>query len=357
MKKRKRKILIIISSLLLLLVVGWGIFCVRIYDENINIRCETYDLTKLRVEDFDGLNCKEYSFPSDKGQMLAGYLYSAGEHQRGIVIIAHGFGGGHNSYMDCANYFAQNGYFVFAYDATASDKSEGDGIGCTPQGVVDLDKAISYIESNEDIPDLPIVLFGHSWGAYSAYNVLTYHPEIKAVIGGAGFNKSSDMFESFGKKSVGNIIYALMPFVKLHEFVHYGKYAVNTALDAFEASDAQVMVVHSTDDDIIMTEYGYDLFYDKYKDNPRFKFVKFKDRGHNKLFFDPDNTYVDEFNEQYQNWRANLDYDTDAKENHDRFIKDEAKYYKEHLDRSKYCNRLEKKLFKKFLNFYDEAIK
>jgi hypothetical protein len=29
----------------------------------------------LRVEDFDGLVCMEYSFPSDKGQMLAGYLY------------------------------------------------------------------------------------------------------------------------------------------------------------------------------------------------------------------------------------------------------------------------------------------
>ena len=32
------------------------------------------------------------------------------------------------------------------------------------------DYAISYVDSNEDIPDLPIVLFGHSWG-HTAYPV------------------------------------------------------------------------------------------------------------------------------------------------------------------------------------------
>lgn len=80
------------------------------------------------TEDFSGLQCDEYTFPSDKGQMLAGYLYSSGESQRGIVVIAHGVGG-------------------------------------VPQGVLDLEYAISFVEANDDIPDLPIVLFGHSWGS------------------------------------------------------------------------------------------------------------------------------------------------------------------------------------------------
>lgn len=40
--------------------------------------------------------------------------------------------------MDCANYFAKNGYYVFAYDATGSGKS--DGVGGVPQGVIDLMK-------------------------------------------------------------------------------------------------------------------------------------------------------------------------------------------------------------------------
>jgi hypothetical protein len=62
--------------------------------------------------------------------------------------------------MDCANYFAQNGYYVFAYDATGTDESEGNGVGGLPQGVIDLDYAISFVEESKEIPDLPIVLFG-----------------------------------------------------------------------------------------------------------------------------------------------------------------------------------------------------
>ncbi len=104
----------------------------------------------LRVEDFSGLQCRECAFPSDHGQMLAGYLYSSGGDPRGVVILAHGFGGGgHNSYMDVADYFTRHGYYVFAYDATGTDRSEGDGVGGVPQGVIDLDHAISYVEADE----------------------------------------------------------------------------------------------------------------------------------------------------------------------------------------------------------------
>ena len=167
MKKRKSKkriILIIVSCILVLLVGAWWVFSVSVYNENVNQRFESYEPLMLHVEDFDGLQCTKYKFPSDKRQMLAGFLYSSGGHQRGIIIIAHGYGGGQNSYMDCANYFAQHGYYVFAYDATGNDDSEGEGVGGFPQGVVDLDHAISFVEKSGNFPDLPIGLFEHSWG-------------------------------------------------------------------------------------------------------------------------------------------------------------------------------------------------
>ena len=187
---KKKIVLIALLSIIVLMIAGWWAFCVKMYNDNFNIRGESYEPVMLRVEDFEGLECTEYSFPSDKGQKLAGYLYSNGENQHGIVIIAHGFGdGGHNSYMDVG----------------------------VPQGVIDLDHAISFVESNNDIPDLPIVLFGHSWGGYCVSAVLTYHPEVKAVIECSGFNSSPDMFESGGKDQAGDVIYAMRPFIELHE--------------------------------------------------------------------------------------------------------------------------------------------
>ena len=259
---KKKIVFIVILSIIVLIIVGWWAFCVKMYNDNFDISADSYEPLMLRVEDFDNLQCTEYSFTSDKGQMLAGYLYSNGENQHGIVIIAHGFGGGgHNSYMDVADYFARNGYYVFAYDATAMDKSEGEGLGGVPQGVIDLDHAISFVESNNDIPDLPIVLFGNSWGGYCVSAVLTYHPEVKAVIECSGFNSSSDMFESGGKSQAGSVIYTMTPFIGLHERFKYGKYATNTAMDGFNSTDASVMIVHSADDGVIGIEYGLDKYY------------------------------------------------------------------------------------------------
>ena len=356
-KSKKKIILLILLCVIVLMIIGWWAFCVKMYNDNFNVRGDSYKPLMLRVDDFDGLNCTEYTFLSNKGQNLAGYLYSAGEGQRGIVVIAHGFGSGHNSYMDVANYFAQNGYYVFAYDATGCDKSEGEGIGGVPQGVIDLDYAISFVEGSDEIPDLPIVLFGHSWGGYCVSSVLAYHPEIKAVIECSGFNRSSDMFELGGKSQAGDVIYTMTPFIRIHELFQYGRYASNTAMDGFDSTGAAEMIVHSADDDVIGIEYGYDIYYEKYQNDSRFTFIRFEDRGHNGIFNDPENTYIDEFNAEFDTWLETLDYDYNAEDNIERFKEDKAEYITESLDHVRWSTRLDEELFTRFLDFYNEAIR
>ncbi len=355
MKRSKKIIIVIILIILMILVIaGWWIFSVSIYNENFDKRFESYEPTMLYIEDYEGLSRKEYEFESDKGQKLKGYMYSAGEDQKGIVVIAHGLGAGHNSYMECANYFAQNGYYVFAYDATGNDESEGEGVGGIPQGQIDLDYAVSFVEESGNFPELPIVLFGHSWGGYSACSVLTYHPEVRAVIECSGCNRSSDLFEAGGKAQAGNVIYTMMPFIKLHELIKYGKYASNTALDGFAASDAAIMAVHSEDDEVVPIEYGFDKYYEKYKDDPRFTFMRLEDKGHNYVF--DDREYIDQFNAGFEKWLETLDYDYNDPECKDMFSKDKADYFAENLDRERYCNMLDTEIFEKFLEFYNEHI-
>jgi len=358
-KKKKSKgkiILTVVICILLLLIVGWYVLVVSLYNENLNVRLESYEPLMFHVEDFEGLERTEYDFPSDKGQMLAGYMYSAGDEQKGIIVLAHGFGAGHNSYMDVINYLAQSGYYVFAYDVTGNDASEGDGTNGTPQGVIDLDYAISFVEESGNFPDLPIGLIGHSWGAYSVSNVLTFHPEVKAVIECCGFNRSSDMFESGGISQAGSLIYTMTPFVRIYEMFKFGKYATNTALDGFDATDAHIMCVHSEDDDVILIGYGYDKYYEKYKDDPRFTFVHFDNKGHNSIFNDINDTYIDEMNAQFDEWLETLDYDYSAKENIEKFKKDKADWINNNLDRERWCNRLDIDLMDSFVAFFDEYV-
>lgn len=281
-KKKSAKPIIIILICLVVLAAAWIGISLGLYGIYFGRRFETNTFNMNHVENFEGLERTRYEFTSDKGQTIVGYMYSSSESHKGIIILAHGYGaGGHNSYMPSINYFAQNGYYVFAYDATGNDESGGKGIGGVPQGVIDLNYAINFVENSGDFPDLPIGLFGHSWGGYSVSNVLTYHPEIEAVIECSGPNSSSDLVEGGGTKVIGPVVKVLMPVIKIYERTKYGEYATNSALDGFASTEAEIMVVHSSDDNIVPIEYGYDIYYEVYKDDPRFTFVRLEGKGHN----------------------------------------------------------------------------
>lgn len=319
---------------------------VFIYEFVFNDYFETYEPYSLSTDVFPGLKVSECTFPSNKGQMLAGYIYTKDDSSpKGVLVISHGFGGGgQNAYMAVANYFASNGYIVFAYDATGNDKSEGGATGGLPQGLYDLDYAIRYVESNEMTRDLPVVLFGHSWGAYSASNVLNIHPEVKAIVAVSGFERSSDMLLSYAENYAGPIAELSLPFVNSYERIKFGKIAEYTAIDGFENSDAGVFVVHSEDDTTVLIKYGFELYYNKYKDDDRFVFVKYEDRGHGRPFYsDASREYIDEFNKHFA-----IDFDYADKVDPE----EKAKYLHEHLDKAKMYD-LDDELFAKMLDFYD----
>lgn len=360
-KKKKPiwvKLIIILLIVALVVLIAFSGLSVMIYEEFFGVRYETSDPYKYYLSDFDGLMCANYEFTSDKGQKLAGYLYHNGEGSPlGVVVFAHGFGGGgHNSYMDVINYFAQNGYYVFTYDATGNDNSEGEAVGGLPQGVIDLEAAIDFVKLQEEFYHLPIMLLGHSWGGYSVTNVLKYHPDVAAVASFSGFDKSSDLLYSQGYEMAGDAVELIMPFINAYEKLKFGEYAENTAAEAFKNTKAKIMIFHSTDDTTVPIKYGYDIWYDEYKDDSRFTFVQFTDRGHGEIMYSDDGrAFSEKFSEDSAEWAENLSYDYKAKENAGRYAEDLAEYIKKNLDRETFANVTDTELLGTVLEFYNSA--
>lgn len=348
---RKKKIVItsIIIFLVLILVIVPFSVSIYMYNQYFGIRYETYKPLSFKVEDFPGLQRTKYEFTSNNGQKLIGYnYYHSNDNIKGIILFAHGFGGGgHNSYMDCANYFAKNGYYVFAFDCTGNDESDGKKVNGLPQGVIDLNYAISFVEEKEEFKGLPIMLFGHSWGGYSVTNVLKYHPEVKAVVSLAGFNRSSDLIKSQGEELVGNVINVFMPYINIYEKIKFGKYASNTSMKAFENTNANIMIIHSKDDDTVQKKFGYDIYYEKYNNSPNFTFILFEDKGHNQLMnSDFAIEYKKQFNDKMKEYFNGSEITQEVKE----------KYINDNLDRTIYANQLNKELFANILEFYNSSI-
>lgn len=352
-KRNKKKIaLITILSLVAVFFLAlMPVMSIAVYQDNFGNRYETADWMAYCTEEFEGLKVTECTFPSNKGQLLAGYQYSKEDQQiKGIVVLAHGFGGGgHNTYMDIADYFTSNGYDVFAYDATGNDKSEGESVEGLPQGVIDLDYALRFVKQAEEYQNLPIVLFGHSWGGYCAGSVLNCHADVKAAVLVAGFDRSTDLFEQQGESMIGSGIQLFMPYVSLYEQMKFGKYAGYSAIDGFANSDAGIMVIHSKADTMVLPENGYEKFYERFGDSPRFYFIEYEDRGHGDLYYtDAAREYKEQLNREYDAYVEANGGEYNAK------IK--AEFMEQHLDKSK-SYELDENLMQQILKFYDSYCK
>lgn len=352
MLKNKKKIIIALCiTLIVLFVIAPLFLSVYIYKSNFGSRYETISWMVRSLNEFPGLNAHKYTFASNNEQQLVGYsYYREPKNIKGVIVIAHGLGGGgHNSYMDVANHFATNGYIVFAYDATGNDESEGDNVRGIPQGLIDLDYAIQFVKENEEFKDLPIMLFGHSWGAYSVGSVLNVHPDIRAVVMIAGFNKSADIIEEEGQRIMGSGMSLLMPYISIVERVKFGTYASYNCIDGFEASNAGVMIIHSVNDDMVSFENQFERFSDTYQNNSRFTFIRYENRGHDYVYYsDASKEYRNEINNQFTEYVNSLDTELTAE------IKTE--YMNEHLEKNMLFD-LDIELMDKIVSFYDKYAK
>lgn len=283
-KFSKKAIIIVFLIILFLLILPFFISLFT-YNYAFGIRYETPEWNKNNVSDFNNITLNTISFTSNMKQELTGYIYSSTKYDnpKGLIVMAHGLsGGGHNQYMPYATFFVDNGYTVFAYDITGNDKSEGKATGGLPQGIIDLDYALNYLKSTKQFENLPIMLFGHSWGGYSVANILNIHTDIKAITMVSGFNNSIEMIKNQGKNYFGTLIQIFSPYIKLYEKMKFGKYSDYSATDGFEHVATNVMIIHSENDSIVPFS-EYENFYKKYKNNSRFEFIQFEDRGHNTI--------------------------------------------------------------------------
>ena len=252
-----------------------------------NKRCEQKEPFILNVSDYPNLKCEESTFKSDRNKELQAYLYSSDTlTPKGVVIYAHGFDcGGSNSTMMFADYFVKNDYYYFTYDATANGLSEGTDQNGLVQGVLDLDKAISYVKTIDKLKSYPIMLLGHSWGAYSVCSVLKMHPDVKAICSISGFNSADDLMINSSKKYVGSFLTALStPYLKIYERMEFHSSVSLSSIKGLKKSNCNCLIIHSEDDKTIDIDYGYNKYYEEFKNDSRFKFKLYNDRGHGYIF-------------------------------------------------------------------------
>ena len=267
---------------------------VQRHDEEIN--------AKLRYADYEEMYPRQLvGFLSGEND-LQGYVYG-GDQKKGLMVLSHGLGGGADSYLPQIFDFLDRGYGVFAYDSTGSFDSEGGSTRGFPQAIRDLEAALDFIGTREDLSSMPILLFGHSWGGYAAANVISTHPEVRGVISVSGANSSMEMVMEQGKRSMGPFIYTQYPFLWIYERILFGSDASRSAVEAINGSNIPILIIHGSEDEMVDPGGSAIMAHEeelREQDVRIMTLSRAGRNGHSDLFYSEEaKSYIDELNAVY----------------------------------------------------------
>lgn len=304
-KGKKKALKITLISLVSFIIIFSTISMIvvkNVYDEQFPRHEATEFSGYLRFGDVDGYDRTVVEFESGKNT-LTGYIYG-GENTKGLVVIAHGLGGGAESYLAETLYFVDNGWRVFSYDCTGSYASEGKGTMGLPQSVIDLDAALTYIESSGTLKDLPVMLYGHSWGGYAVTAILNYDHTITAVASIAGFNSPMELLIEQAVSMMGFFAYIEYPYEWAYQTLLFGSTARITAVDGINNADTAVMIIHGDGDEEISYTGAGIISHQEEITNPNVVYKTcstINHNGHNDLFeSEAARVYNNEMNEVYK---------------------------------------------------------
>lgn len=302
-KKNKLKIALIIAAIWLVVTFAVGMIVTSVMMAD-NFSRGDYSEQRFTVDYYYEHYQAEYprtevEFKSDDNT-LKGYIYGA-ENSKGLLVFAHGIGSGHEEYMKELLWFVDNGWRVFAYDATGSGHSEGGGTRGLPQSALDLDAALTFAENDARLNSLPVYLMGHSWGGYAAAAVLNFNHKIAGAASISGYNEPIEMILEWTEDMMGGFRYAMYPFIWTYNKALFGQYSGMTAVNGINKSNVPVLIIHGTEDGTI----GYDkssIISEREKiTNPNAQFLTLDGKGHNNLFYTAEALeYINEFNKDYR---------------------------------------------------------
>ena len=234
------------------------------------------------AKDFDGLQAEPVSFLSASGQALRGFVYrQSGTAQRALIVFAHGYGAGHLAYTTEIAYLAKCGYVVLAFDVTGCGQSGGAALEGFDQGPLDLASAIEFAKTLPALGSLPLLLVGHSWGAFSVMNVLPFYPEVVGAVAMCGFVSGASVVAQTACKKFLFFAPLLTAWLRLFNRMRYKKSANRNSLRSLRRSAQPLLLLYGGEDATVFYPQNGARVGRAAKKRPHTRFFCYPKKGHN----------------------------------------------------------------------------
>lgn len=190
---------------------------------------------------------EDIRFPSGKN-MLQAYYYPR-DKSPGIIVMVHGIHGGADTHLSAAKFFLDMGWSVFCFDGTGTRQSEGRSTVGLSQMKLDLMSALDYLSSS--YPSSPLLLYGHSMGAYASATVLNDRDDVCAAALLCGFESPAETMYYHATRYAGPFAALGYPFMRLYNSLIFGAEANESASDAISNTQTAVLICHGNNDEVI----------------------------------------------------------------------------------------------------------
>lgn len=248
-------------------------------------------------KDFEGLNEVPYSFKNKLGDTLRGaFYYYEGYRPDRLVIFDHGMGTGHYSYMNEIEMLCRGGFRVFAYDHTGCSLSEGEGIRGLAGSLLDLDECITALKQDGVLDGIEYSVVGHSWGGFSAMNIIDIHKDIHSMVAISGFISVKDIH----RQNLSGLAAQFRGITYRYEKLKNGDLADANAICALSRTKIPSLIIHSLDDPTVKAKHSFLKLKSALEalpegENPYVRLVSMKGKFHNPNYTEDAVRYKDDF--------------------------------------------------------------
>ncbi len=205
------------------------------------------------------------------GNTLQGYRYPVPD-PKGCVVVVGGIFDDADAHLPEIMYFTDHGWSVICWDATGVGASEGRGTIGLKQIKEDL---CAFLSSDAAHSEIPIVLYGHSAGAYASLSALSGGFPIDAAVSICAFNSPTEIMRYQAKEKVGILADLEYPFMRLECWFLFGGDADQTALESVNAVQTPVLLIEGSSDDYVTSELGL-IRYDGSFQNPNVRCLEIR---------------------------------------------------------------------------------
>lgn len=163
-------------------------------------------------------------------------LWDETKKPRGVVLIVHGMSEHSERYDDFAKYLNQNEYVCFAFDLRAHGKTS---VTTRSLGKYDGDLFADSVNDiiffshllNELYPDLPLLVFGHSFGSFLLQRYIEVYDKYKGIVlcGSANMKGVPSVSLGLFVSGLGNIFRGKSKKASLIAKLSFGSYAKHFA--------------------------------------------------------------------------------------------------------------------------------